>query len=219
MDDLQKRKLFNNKEVLARAEKDFCQLEEHQLEIHKRALLDGRLHQQISSMEGRCLELLLKAHRPKKTLEIGSYLGMSASWILRALNPGAQLFCLERNAEYLSQAKEILLPVAEQKTIDLKFFEVEALEFLQQDLKDEFFDAIFVDANKTQYPQYLEWSIAHLNTGALLLVDDLFLVEAEHLGEKQKKALRQSWQLLLSHPEVDANILPTGHGLAMALKK
>src|SRR6266702_4332640 len=55
---------------------------------------------QISSIQGKFLQLLATACHERKILEIGSLAGYSGLWLARSLHPGGQLITLEVNPRY-----------------------------------------------------------------------------------------------------------------------
>ena len=82
-------------------------------------------------------------------------------------------------------------------------------------------DMVFIDAEKTGYPDYLEWAEQKLPAGGLLVADNTFLFDTVYMeapeGEaKMWLAMRQFNAALAERFE--AIILPTAEGLSIALK-
>ena len=99
----------------------------------------------------------------------------------------------------------------------------EALPHLQQ-LQEEGarFDFFFIDADKGNYPEYLELAIGLSNPGALIAGDNLFLrgrtLSPASQGNSATKVRRFN-ELIATDPRLESSILPAYDGLAIARVK
>lgn len=172
----------------------------------------------IQPEEGQFLQMLTRLSGGHRALEIGTLGGYSGTWIARGLVPGGQLITLELEPRHAQVAKEHfeLAGVADRVEIRLG----NALEALRQMDNDPPFDFIFIDADKTSYPEYFAWAIAHTRVGGAIAIHNMFrggslLNNPTDSGstmilELQKQAASDSRLL--------ATIYPAGDGTLVAVK-
>src|SRR5690606_29054655 len=67
--------------------------------------LPDRAGMQIGGEQGRLLHLLVKLTGARRLLEIGTFTGMSALWMARALPAGGHLVCLDVSEEWTTIAR------------------------------------------------------------------------------------------------------------------
>lgn len=181
----------------------------------------------IGPDQGKFLYLLVKLMRPNAVLEIGSYYGYSSLWLGRAvqeLGQGQKLYCVEKDPQQAAIVKQHL------EEDDLasvsEVINETGLEAMQNLLDQGMsFDMIFVDADKTNYSNYLEMSAKLLPRGGLLLVDNcswsgkVCKSDEELSGDKTTLAIKDFNQKLAESAQFDSVILTVQDGLAFAIKK
>lgn len=182
--------------------------------IHKGAI-------SISAYEAHLMSFFIRQFHCVKFVELGTLTGYSGLKILECLPPEGHLWTLELNPE-LAQFASALFDEAGFKgryTIQIGKAEEQLLALSPQGP----FDGIFIDANKSSYPFYLDWALTHLKTGGLLLADNTLLEGVADLTlnapEKMIRELRTFNQRVMQHPELNAMIIPTMEGLSVAIKK
>ena len=110
----------------------------------------------ITPNQGKMLELLARIHNAQSILELGTLGGYSTIWLARALPEGGRLVTLERESRY---AEIAIANITNAGLADMVQVRVgPALETLPV-MHDEGagpFDLIFIDADKQNYPGYLE---------------------------------------------------------------
>ena len=92
------------------------------------------------------------------------------------------------------------------------------------------FDLIFIDADKQNYPGYLEWSLKLSRPGTLLIADNVVrdgaILDADIGGEESEdrllRGVRSLYELLAAEPRIEATAIQTvgakGHdGFALGL--
>jgi predicted O-methyltransferase YrrM len=123
--------------------------------------------------EAALLTLLARLVGARRALEVGTFTGYGAISIARGLAAGGQLTCLELEERYAAIARRNLedAGVAER----VKVIVGPALESLRAMPADPTFDYVFLDADKTGYPDYYEELVPRLLPGGLLLIDNVLL--------------------------------------------
>lgn len=183
----------------------------------RNTLAEQNLSIHVSPEEGKLLQLLVRMHRAKHIVEIGTLGGYSALWIAAALPADGHITTFEKSSERAEMARKHIAasPYAKKITV----VEGDAHAMLREHKGKV--DMVFIDAEKTGYPDYLEWAEQHLPAGGLLVADNTFLFdtvfsEAPEGEAKMWNAMRQFNAALAERFE--AIILPTAEGLSIALK-
>lgn len=182
---------------------------------------------QVGAEEGKILHLLLRLHRAKHVVEIGALGGYSAIWMARALPVGGHLHTIEHDLEHAALAQKFINRSDVKDKITL--WEGEAATMLPRiaEILPQV-DAVFIDADKISYPKYLDWAVAHLKPGGLLLADNTLLFgtvhadappESGHVRPSTWEAMREFNARLADPAHFDAVMLPTREGLSVAIRK
>ena len=106
---------------------------------------------------------------PAPLWKSGTNLGYSATWIAGALPPDGRLICLDIDAELLERARGHLGHARLAERVELRLGR--ALDLLR-DLPGPF-DFAYIDANKDDYPAYLDAVVERLRPGGVVAVDNL----------------------------------------------
>ena len=191
-------------------------------EIRERSVREGLPAIAVGSFDGRHLEVLARLAGARKAVEIGTLGGYSGVCLLRGMGPAGVLHTFElepRNAE-VARASFEKAGVAPQARIHLG----KALQRLRDVEAEGPFDLVFVDADKTGYPAYLDWAAEHLRVGGVLLADNTFgfghVHEERPAGEDAAAmaALRTFSERLARGGRFLATMLPTAEGLSLGVK-
>lgn len=172
----------------------------------------------IGPDQGKFLYLLVKLLKPKSILEIGSYYGYSAVWLARALSDG-HLTCVEKSQKQCEIIEANLKAASlETKTNVMQASGIDAMQsFIQQ---EKFFDLIFIDADKKNYPNYFHNASMLLKQGGVLLVDNCIwdgrILDAN--PDEQTQAIKDFNLALAQSTDFDSTLLTIQDGLCMAIK-
>lgn len=178
---------------------------------------------QMIAADARHLEVLARTLQPKKIVEIGTLCGYSAVCLARGLAPGGVLYTLERSTHHAQVAGEVFQQLGLQDRVVLVFGD--AHQTLPTLASQGPFDMVFIDADKEGYPFYLDWAVANLRKGGLLVADNVFVFG--HITTPQPTsgkladlvhAMRAFNQACVSHKDLVTTFLPTGEGLLVAVK-
>jgi predicted O-methyltransferase YrrM len=181
---------------------------------------DIELSMQISAYEGKILYLLLKMINACSVVEIGMFAGYSTAWIAKALGQGGKLYTFERDENAITIFKQRIKGSDIEHKIE--FYSGNANQTLEN--FDILVDAVFIDADKASYLNYLEHAKRILKPGGLLIADNVFLFGNVY-GETRKKAsentistMQQFNRSIAEDSQFEAVIIPTLEGLLVARK-
>lgn len=171
----------------------------------------------VSPSQGKLLMLLAQLAGAKQILEIGTLGGYSSIWLARALPPGGRLVTLEASPRFAEVARGNIERAGLAETVEVRVGA--ALETLPQLAAEAGppFDMIFIDADKANYPLYLEWSLKLSRPGTLIVADNVVgagaIIDAggsEPWGEAGGvQGVRRFYGLLGAEPRVSATAIQT----------
>lgn len=161
----------------------------------------------------------LKSLNPTKILEIGTFLGYSAS-VMAEICPRAQILSVEKNENNFLDAQQNLKDYS-----NIKLFNCDALEFLENNRSLKF-DFVFLDGPKGQYVKYLPFLKDMLSYNGVLFADDVLfygLVNSNEKIEHKHRALVNNLRKFLEELQNDDNfdtmIYDFDDGVSISKKK
>jgi caffeoyl-CoA O-methyltransferase len=167
---------------------------------------------------GRLLTMLVKINRAKQVLEIGALGGYSGICLARGLDPGGKLISLELKQEFADVAKLHLTEAGFGDFVEYRVGEaLDQLVILKQESAK--FDFFFIDADKVNYPNYLEAALDLANPGAIIVGDNILMhgrVPDPAVTKKSVQAMREFNRRIAEEPRLESTILPAYDGLAIA---
>jgi predicted O-methyltransferase YrrM len=127
----------------------------------------------VSPAQGKFLHLLARMQGARTILEIGTLGGYSAIWLARALPRGGRLVTLESDPKYAMVAQANLARAGLAEVVEVRTGR--AVDTLQRLAEEDAgpFDLIFIDADKPNNPEYLEWSLELSRTGTVIVADNV----------------------------------------------
>jgi predicted O-methyltransferase YrrM len=166
----------------------------------------------VSAPQGKMIHLLARMTGARKALEIGALGGYSTIWLARALPDNGRLITLElnpRNAEVARRnvARAGLAAKVEIRTgaalTTLPKIEAEGLGP---------FDFVFIDADKTNNPAYLEWALRLSRPGTAIVVDNVVrdgdVIDAAS-RDSDVIGVRRMFELMAREPRLSATAIQT----------
>ncbi len=122
----------------------------------------------IGEMEGSVLKFLIKLGKVKTIIELGTYTGYSALIMAEALPEDGKVITIDVNPETSKIAQSYWDKSPHGKKIkQILKPGLEALATLEGE-----FDLFFIDADKNNYPNYLDWALKHLSPNGLIITDN-----------------------------------------------
>lgn len=172
----------------------------------------------ISAEEGRLLQVLLRAIGARRVVELGTLGGYSAVWMARALPESGRLITVERDPARAELARRHIGRAGLESRVEVRVGE--ALELLDGLAAEGPFDAVFIDADKENYPRYLDWCLNVVRSGGLVIGDNAFQ-EGEVVDDSAQNAevrgIREFNRRLASDPRLTSIVVPTRDGVAIAV--
>jgi predicted O-methyltransferase YrrM len=127
----------------------------------------------VSPNEGRLLYMLASLCGARRALEIGTLGGFSTINLARALPPGGTVLTLEYSPKHAEVARANIERAGLSDRVEVRVGA--GLDLLPQiEANGEGpFDLFFIDADKDNYPGYLDWCVRLSRPGSVILSDNL----------------------------------------------
>ena len=170
----------------------------------------------ISANQGKVLQLLARVQGARRILELGTLGAYSTIWLARALPPDGRLVTLEADIRYAEVARANIQAAGLSDVVELRVGP--ALETLPElAAEGDPFDLIFIDADKRNYPSYLEWSLKLSRPGTLIVADNVvgagvILDAGATEGWREEHAvegIRGLYRFLSAEPRLSATAIQT----------
>ncbi|MDA9084689.1 class I SAM-dependent methyltransferase [Candidatus Pelagibacter sp.] len=170
---------------------------------------------QVATSQCHFLHLIIKTSNIKNVLEIGTFTGLSALSIALALSDDGKLIALDKDEE----TNKIALSFFKKANQDNKIQTIvkPALDSLEE-LKNNKFDMVFIDADKMNYKEYYERSLKLLDKGGLIIVDNVLWhgeVADEDNLDKFTVNIRDFNTYVTNDKRVEQIIVPLGDGMTV----
>lgn len=127
----------------------------------------------VSANQGKFLQVLAKSCQAKKILEIGTLVGYSTIWMARALPKNGKLISLEYEPLHARVAKNNIERAGLSSIVDIRIGKAIDLLPVLVDNNEGPFDMIFIDADKTPYKEYFQWSLKLSRPGTVIVADNV----------------------------------------------
>ena len=198
--------------VLSRLEKDINYENSHRTEVPSEKRLNC-----ISKNIGMFYNIMLKSINAKKILEVGMSVGYSGLWFVDAVmsntQSDGQIITIDRERFKIDNAKKNFEEAGVSSLIKIR--DGEARKVLH-DIKEEFgknyFDFIFIDADKESYIEYFDLCLPLVRKGGIIGADNILL--PERFNEMMVDYLSH----VRSNPNVQSVTIPIDNGEEVTIK-
>ena len=174
---------------------------------------------QIGDDQARLMELMVRAMRVERAIEIGTFTGYSALAVARGLAPGGTLLCCDVSDEWTSIARRFWAEAGVDDRIELRIGP--ALETLRSLPAEPVYDFAFIDADKVGYLGYLTELVPRMRLGGVVLADNTLqngrVVDGGD-DDPSVVAIRAFNDAVLSDERLLSVLLPIGDGVSAIQK-
>jgi predicted O-methyltransferase YrrM len=166
----------------------------------------------VAPNQGKWLMILAQAMGARSILEMGSLGGYSTIWLARGLARGGTLITLEADPKHAEVARSNIARAGLADRVEVRLGA--ALDSLPKLAAEGLgpFDLIFIDADKGNYPGYLEWALKLSRPGTLIIGDNVVrdgdVIDATNT-DPAVQGVRRMNEIIASEPRLDATAIQT----------
>lgn len=169
--------------------------------------------------QGRVLSMISKLSNPKSILELGTFTGYATLCLAEGLQKDGVVHTIDINEE---------LHDFQRKYFDKSDYGSQIIQHTGSALDiipdlDTTFDLVFIDADKPNYSNYFHLIIDKLNSGGIILSDNVLwhgkVVEELNEKDTSTKAVLDYNTLLKEDKRIETVVLPIRDGLTISRKK
>lgn len=169
------------------------------------------------------IKTMLLIKKPMRVLEVGTAVGFSAIYMSRFLPEQGCIATIEKWPSRIEKARENFKRAGVEDCITL--LEGDAADILK-DLQG-YYDFIFMDAAKGQYIHFLPDVIRLLETGGILISDNVLqdgeVLDSKYVVNRRNRTIhsrmREYLYMLKHHEQLETSIIPLGDGVALSVKR
>ena len=198
--------------VLSRLEKDIDYENNHRDEVPSEERLNC-----ISKNIGMFYNIMLKSINAKKILEIGMSVGYSGLWFADAIMSNAQsdgqITTIDREKFKIDSATRNFEEAEVSSLITIREGEArKILHEIKEECGENYFDFIFIDADKESYIEYFDLCLPLVRKGGIIGADNILF--PERFNEMMADYLSH----VRSNPNVQSVTIPIDNGEEVTFK-
>ena len=168
--------------------------------------------------QGRVLSVISKLVRPRYILELGTFTGYATLCLSEGLQENGEIHTIDINEELEDFQRKYFNKSGYGNQIHQHVGN--ALDIIPK--LNKTYDLVFIDADKPNYVNYFNLIIERLNTGGVILSDNVLwhgkVVEPLNDKDLSTKALLEYNTLLKNDPRIETVLLPIRDGLTISRK-
>ena len=168
--------------------------------------------------QGRLLTIISSMMKPENVLEIGTFTGYATLCLAAGLSEDGKITTLDVNEDLAYLPQKYFAESANASQIDFKL--QDAKEFLKE--TDEFFDLVFIDADKENYAEYFKLIKPHTKSGSVVMFDNVLWygkVLEQDPKQKSTQAIKELNELIAADDDFENLILPLRDGVNFLRRK
>lgn len=176
----------------------------------------------VSPSSGKLLTMLVSMTGAKNILEVGALGGYSGICLARGFGSDGKLTSLELEEKYAQLAYGNLSKAGfgEQLTY-ITGPALQSLEKLVQ--RNERFDFFFIDADKDNYENYLNYCVQLANPDAIIVTDNVLaagsVADPNTKPKRYTEIMKKFNEAVANHPQLESMIMPIGDGMTLSKVK
>ncbi len=171
------------------------------------------------AVQGQFLQMMVSLIDATSILEIGTFTGYSAICLTRGMKANGKLHTIDIKEEFSDIANKYIKKSGLGNQITQHIGN--AVEIIP--LIEEEFDLVFMDADKVNYPKYLELVADKLKKGGLLIADNVLwsgkVVKPLKSDDKDTRGVLAFNKMIQEDDRFENTLLPLRDGLMFARKK
>ena len=168
------------------------------------------------SLVGGLLQMLIKISGAKRVLEIGMFTGYSTLKMAEALPANGEIHSCELMEKHINTAKDWFEKSNMKHKITIH--QGKAIQSLEN-FRVSSFDLMFVDADKTGYPEYYRKGTMLLKKDGIAVFDNmLWSGSVLKPDDEDSKALRETAELIKNDSRLEQLLLPVRDGVMIYRK-
>lgn len=176
----------------------------------------------VSAEVGRLLQVLLSAVHARRVLEIGTLGGYSAIWMARVLPADGYLLTVEIDAERAELSRVFIRQAALEDVIEVRVGNARGVlaDLVAGSASPvEPFDAVFIDADKESYVEYLDRALELVRPGGLIIADNAFRDGRvlEEASDDATRGIQRYNERIADHPRLASTVIPVRDGVAVSV--
>ncbi|MDR2475685.1 MAG: O-methyltransferase [Bacteroidales bacterium] len=202
------------KYILSHIDKEPELLQQLSRDVHIKMLRPRMLS---GHLQGRLLKMLCRMIRPKRVLEIGTYVGYSALCMAEALTDEAVLHTIEINDELEDFIHQYFNQTEISKKIHLHIGDAFAIV----PIIDETFDLVFIDGDKRDYWKYYDLVFDKVQAGGFILADNTLWNEKvidDNQPDKRTNGILYFNDRIATDKRIEKVMLPMRDGITLIHK-
>jgi len=166
----------------------------------------------VTPLQGKFLELMIRATGARRVLEIGTLGGYSTIWMARAVGVEGKVITLELVKRHAEIAQRNLDNAGLADRVELRVGP--ASEWLAALVAEGSgpFDFIFIDADKAGYPDYIQWSLKLSRPGTVIVADNVVrdgkVIDPDN-PDPNIQGVRRFTELVAKEPRLSTTVLQT----------
>jgi len=166
----------------------------------------------VAPNQGKWLMILAQAIGARSILEMGTLGGYSTIWLARGLPADGRLITLEFDPKHAEVARANVAHAGLADKVEIRVGK--ALDTLPQLAAESLgpFDLIFIDADKGNYPGYLEWAVKLSRPGTLIIGDNVVrdgdVIDATNT-DPSVQGVRRMNEIIATEPRLTATAIQT----------
>ncbi|WP_341303054.1 O-methyltransferase [Pseudomonas sp. TMP25] len=178
---------------------------------------------QIAPEQGQFMALLVQLVGARRIIEVGTFTGYSAICMAQAMPQEGRLICCDIPGDYNATAERYWREAGLSDRIEQRLAPALAtLAALEAEGLAGTIDLLFIDADKANYPAYLEHALRLVRQGGLILFDNTLWSGRvlESSGQSADTLAIQALNMALRDDQrIDLSLLPLGDGLSLCRKR
>ncbi len=166
----------------------------------------------VAPNQGKLLQLIAQIAGARRILEIGTLGGYSAIWLARALPDGGRLVTLELSPAHAAVAVRNLARAGLDDRVEVRVGPASATLAALAAERAAPFDLVFIDADKSGYPEYFTAALRLTRPGGVIIADNT--VRAGKVADPGSTdvnvlGVRRLYELIAAEPRVTATTVQT----------